>query len=127
MKITPVLYVEAIEPSLPFWVDRLGFEKTVEVPEGQRLGFVILVLEGSEVMLQTLDSLKTDRPGDVSSGTGSSSLFIEVSDFAAYRKRLEGMEVVLPERVAFYGMREIAVREPGGHVVCIAAQEPNLQ
>jgi uncharacterized glyoxalase superfamily protein PhnB len=124
MKITPVLYVEAIEPSLPFWIDRLGFEKTVEVPHGDRLGFVILVREGYEVMLQTFESLKADRPGDVASGTGSSSLFIEVADFADFRKRLEGLEVVLPERVAFYGMRELAVREPGGHVVCIAAQEP---
>jgi len=127
MKITPVLYVQAIEPSLPFWTERLGFEKTVEVPEGDRLGFVILVREGYEVMLQTFESLKADRPGDASSGTGSSSLFIEVSNFADFRERLDGLEVVLPERVAFYGMREIAVREPGGHVVCIAAQEPTPQ
>jgi len=33
-KLTPILLVKEIEPSLPFWVDRLGFKKTVEVPEG---------------------------------------------------------------------------------------------
>ena len=33
MKITPVLIVEEIEKSLPFWIDRMGFAKTVEVPE----------------------------------------------------------------------------------------------
>lgn len=123
MKITPVLYVDAIEPSLPFWVERLGFAKTVEVPEGDGLGFVILQREGYEVMLQTFESLKSDRGGDVAVGTGSASLFIEVPDFAEFRTRLEGVEVVMPERVAFYGMREVAVREPGGHVVCIAALE----
>jgi len=123
MKITPVLYVEQIEPSLPFWIDHLGFEKTVEVPEGDRLGFVILVREGYEVMLQTLESLKSDRAGNLSLGTGSASLFIEVSDFDEFRVRLTGFEVVLPERVTFYGMREIAVREPGGHVISIAALE----
>ncbi len=123
MKITPVLYVEQIEPSLPFWIDRLGFEKTVEVPEGDRLGFVILVREGYEVMLQTLESLKSDRTGNLSLGTGSASLFIEVPEFDEFRARLTGLEVVLPERVAFYGMREMAVREPGGHVICIAALE----
>ena len=32
MKITPVLIAEKIEPVIPCWVDRLGFEKTVEVP-----------------------------------------------------------------------------------------------
>ena len=41
-KLAPVLVVDRIEPCLPFWVDRLGFEKTVEVPESDRLGFVIL-------------------------------------------------------------------------------------
>jgi uncharacterized glyoxalase superfamily protein PhnB len=123
MKVTPILYVEEIEPSLPFWMERLGFEKTVEVPEGGKLGFVILVREGFEVMLQTIESLKADRGGDLSIGTGSASLFIEVSDFAEFRTNLDGVEIVMPERVAFYGMREMAVREPGGHVICIAALE----
>ena len=123
MKVTPILYVQEIEPSLPFWVGRLGFEKTVEVPEGDNLGFVILVRDGYEVMLQTVASLKADRGGDLTAGSGSASLFIEVDDFADFRARLEGAEVVLPERVTFYGMREMAVREPGGHVVCIAALE----
>ncbi len=127
MKITPVLYVEAIEPSLPFWIDRLGFEKTMEVPEGDRLGFVILVRQGHEVMLQTIESLKADRGGDLTLGTGSASLFIEVEDFSEFRPRLEGLEVVMPERVAPYGMREIAVREPGGHVVAIAAFTQHAQ
>lgn len=27
-KITPVLLVDAIEPLLPFWIDKLGFAKT---------------------------------------------------------------------------------------------------
>lgn len=123
MKITPILYVDEIEPFLPFWTERLGFEKTAEVPEGDKLGFVILVRDGYEVMLQTKESLKADRGGDLSAGTGSASLFLEVNDFAEFRNRLEGAEIVLPERVAFYGMREMAVREPGGHVICIAALE----
>jgi len=38
MKITPILFVEAIEPALPFWTERAGFAKTVEVPDGGRLG-----------------------------------------------------------------------------------------
>lgn len=123
MKISPVLFVEAIEPSLTFWVDRMGFAKTVEVPEGDGLGFVILVRQGYEVMLQTVESLKSDRGGNLSLGTGSASLFIEVDDFSEFRTRLNGVEQVMAERVSFYGMREMAVRAPGGHVVCIAALE----
>ena len=42
MKLTPVLIVEAVERSLPFWVDRMGFTKTVEVPDEDKIGFAIL-------------------------------------------------------------------------------------
>ncbi|MGH7635196.1 MAG: hypothetical protein ACRENC_15780, partial [Gemmatimonadaceae bacterium] len=63
-KLTPVLVVDAIEPCLSFWVDRLGFEKTVEVPEGNALGFVILVKDGIEVMYQSRESVRNDV-GDI--------------------------------------------------------------
>jgi hypothetical protein len=53
MKITPLIYVQAIEPSLKFWVDQLSFTKTVEVPEGGKLGFVILMKGGAELMIQS--------------------------------------------------------------------------
>jgi hypothetical protein len=52
--------VDAIEPLLPFWVDRLGFEKTVEVPDEGRLGFAILQQGSAEVMLQTHASAGKD-------------------------------------------------------------------
>src|SRR5438876_348213 len=39
-KLTPVIIVEQIEPCLPSWLDRLGLQKTAEVPEGDKLGFV---------------------------------------------------------------------------------------
>ena len=48
--------VDRIEASLPFWIDRMGFAKTVEVPEGDHLGFVILVEGEGELMLQTIES-----------------------------------------------------------------------
>ncbi len=53
IKITPNLIVDRIEDCLPFWVDRLGFETTVQVPQGDRLGFVILKRELIELMLQS--------------------------------------------------------------------------
>jgi len=33
-RITPVLFVQDVEPCVKFWVDRFGFEKTAEVPDG---------------------------------------------------------------------------------------------
>ena len=123
MKITSVLLVDEIEKSLPFWVERMGFEKTVEVPEGERLGFAILVRDGAELMLQTIASGRKDAPVFVPEGTPArASLFIEVEDFADVVKRLEGYPIALAERTTFYGMREIGVVEPGGHNVIFAAR-----
>jgi len=124
MKITTVLIVEEIEKSLVFWIDRMGFEKTVEVPEGDRLGFVILVRSGAELMLQTLSSVLKDEPKFAPDGlaTKGCGLFIEVDDFEDAKKRLEGYPIVMPERITFYGMREIGVSEPSGHTVVFAAK-----
>ncbi len=126
MKLTPVLLVESIEKSLPFWVDRIGFQKTAEVPEGNRLGFVILVKDNAELMLQTYESVEKDAPATLPAQRvpGSVGIFIVVDDFPDVRKRLQGYDIVVPERVTFYGMREIGVREPNGHMVVFAAQEP---
>ena len=123
MKITPVLIVEEIEKSLPFWVERMGFEKTVEVPEGDRLGFVILAADGAELMLQTIESVRKDQPQFApKSDSSAAALFIEVGDFADACKRLEGYPIAMAERTTFYGMREIGAREPGGHVAIFAAR-----
>jgi hypothetical protein len=123
MKITAVLMVEEIEKSLPFWIGRMGFTKTVDVPEGDRLGFAILVRDGAEIMLQSVESIRKDAPQFVpQSFSHDVGLFVEVDDFADILKRLEGYPTALEERTTFYGMREIGVREPSGHIVVFAAR-----
>lgn len=121
MKLTPVLVVDEIEKCLPFWVERMGFAKTVEVPEGGRLGFVILVNERAELMLQTRESVRKDAPHMLPPAESVTSLFIEVEDFGDVLRRLEGYPIALEERVTFYKMREIGVREPAGNTVVFAA------
>ena len=123
MKITSILIVERIEPCLSLWVDKLGFEKTVEVPEGDHLGFVILQNAGAEVMLQTAEGVEKDLKTLPDVGRGSASLFIEVPSFPNLRERIAGETVVVPERVTFYGMREIAIRDCAGHLLIFAAKE----
>jgi catechol 2,3-dioxygenase-like lactoylglutathione lyase family enzyme len=125
MKITPVLMVEEIERSLPFWIDRMGFIRVTEVPEGDRLGFVILAHEGAELMLQSVESVRKDTPQFApQSQSHDVGLFIQVEDFADVLKRLDGYPISLEERTTFYGMREIGVNEPCGHVVIFAAPVP---
>lgn len=124
MKLTPVLLVESVEESLAFWVERMGWQKTVNVPDGDVIGFAILTNEDSELMLQTFASAAKDGPQFVAgSGRHRSSLFIEVGDWANTIERLEGFEVAMPERTTFYGMREIGVFQPGGPVVIFAKPE----
>ncbi len=124
MKLTPVLLVESVEESLAFWVERMGWQKAVDVPDGDVIGFAILTNEDSELMLQIFASAEKDGPQFVAgSGRHRSSLFIEVGDWANTIERLEGFEVAMPERTTFYGMREIGVFQPGGPVVIFAKPE----
>jgi hypothetical protein len=118
-KITPIVYVEAVEPSLGFW-ERLGFERTAEVPEGDALGFVILARGGVEVMYQTRASVESDVPSVAATPMGGSILFIEVEDLDAVSQALDGYEVVVPRRTTFYGADEVWYREPAGNLVGFA-------
>lgn len=119
-QLTPVLYVEEIEPVLPFWTERLGFEKTTEVPEGDRLGFVILQKGPVQIMYQTRASVESDVPELADSPMRGTFLFITVDDLDAIEGALEGIEPVVPRRQTFYGADELIVREPAGNVVTFA-------
>ena len=121
-KLTPNLIVNSIEDCLPFWVDRLGFEKMVEVPDGPRLGFVILQRDALELMLQSRASLEKDGAA-IAAGPHRAVLYIEVEDLATIRRALEGWPRAAPERTTFYGARELIVRDPEGHVIFFASHE----
>ena len=118
-KITPVLVVESIEKNQPFWCERLGFARQVEVPHGDRLGFVILTSGGVEVMLQSRDSVRDDIAA-MAADSYRSALYIEVEDLAPMRKATEGLPRLFEERTTFYGAREIGVRDPEGNAVVFA-------
>jgi hypothetical protein len=119
-RITPVLFVKEIEPVLPFWVDKLGFTKAIEVPHGNKLGFVALQKGATEVMYQSFASLEKDMPLIAETRKGPTFLYIEVDNLDAVRNALKDSKIVQPERTAFYGMREIGFQEPGGHYVTFA-------
>ena len=120
-KLTPVLFVEKIEPVLPFWTEYLGFIKTIEVPEGDHLGFVILQQGSTEVMYQTYASAEKDLPAILSDvKKGPTFLYIEVDNLNALKPALASVDVYLPERTTFYGSREIGVKDPAGHFLTFA-------
>src|SRR5436190_24083796 len=100
-KLTPNLIVDSVEDNLRFWVDRLRFEKTVEVPDGERIGFVILKRGDLELMLQSRASVQKDVPA-IAEGPHRSVLYFEVADLGPIRAALEGWPRTTPERTTFY-------------------------
>ncbi|HEY4907042.1 MAG TPA: VOC family protein [Candidatus Acidoferrum sp.] len=120
-RITPVLFVKEIEPVLPFWVDALGFEKAIEVPHGDKLGFAALQKDGTEVMYQTYASLGDDMPQVTEAAKkGPTFLYIEVDDFDSVLAALKKYKITMSERTAFYGMREVGFQDPAGHYLTFA-------
>ena len=122
-KISPVLVVDDIESVLPLW-EALGFQRTAEVPHGDRLGFVILAAGGLEVMYQTFASIRDDDPAALDTAPrafGATALFIEVDDLEAYESKLPARaDVIVRRRKAFYGSTETIVRDAAGNVITFA-------
>ncbi|MGD8728515.1 MAG: hypothetical protein PVF90_02335 [Gemmatimonadota bacterium] len=128
-KITPLITVEEIEPCLPFWTEKLGFDMPVTVPHEDRIGFAILQKDGVELMYQTQASVEADlgesgAPAGLGREmeSGTSTLFIEVEALDDVLAVLGDTEVLVPRRTTFYGMDEIFVRPRCGTVVGFAAQ-----
>ncbi len=120
-KSTPVLFVDAIEPSCAFWEDKLGFTRTLEVSIGAALCFAAFSNETVEIMHQTFASAAEDAPFvGARERHGRTFLFIEVTDIDAVERALAGCQIVLPRRQTFYGSTEIGYREPGGDFVTFA-------
>ena len=120
-KITPVLFAQEVEPCVKFWVERLGFEKTVEVPEGNKLGFVMLQKGNVELMYQSYASAEKDVAAlSQSFRKGPTFLYVEVGDLDATISAVNGAEVVMPVRSTFYGAKEIGIKDPAGHFITFA-------
>ena len=127
-RVTAVLLVEEIEPCLNFWVDRLGFTKAGEVPDGNKLAFVMLQKGMTEVMYQTYASVQKDNAQAAKDmRKGPTFLYVEVDDLDAVIAALKGVPVVMPVRTTFYGAREIGVKDPAGHFVTFAQYGPAPQ
>ncbi len=123
-KLTTVLPVATIEPSADFF-RVVGFEVTMRVPDEGPMGFAGMSNGKVEIMLQTFASIYEDNEAfRIVSDKAPSLLFIEVSDFDAVEKAVQGFDVIMPRRETFYGATEITVREPGGHLVTFAWFKP---
>jgi uncharacterized glyoxalase superfamily protein PhnB len=53
---------------------------------------------------------------------GPTYLYMEVDNLDAVKASMKDVKKVMPERTAFYGMREFAVQDPEGHFITFAQQ-----
>ena len=116
---TPIFHVKSVEPSIKFWTERCGFKVTIQVPEGDHIGFAALENGSVELMYQTYQGMKTDPANPLASEVekGPSIVFMEVSDINAVIAAMKGAEIAQGLHETFYGAKEIIVKEPGGHFV----------
>jgi uncharacterized glyoxalase superfamily protein PhnB len=127
-KVTPILFAEELEPCINYWTDRLGFQKTVEVPEGDRAGFAILEKNGLELMYQSFASAEKDNAATGAAvRKGPSFLYIEVADLDTAMEATKGAEIVMPLRTTFYQAREFGIKDPAGHYLIFAQQGAALE
>src|SRR5262245_50807101 len=104
-RLTPILIVDAVEPCVRFWADRLGFtvENEVPGPDG-RLGFASVRRGDVEVMYQTRASVLAEKPDAAADLAGhSTARFLTVKDLDAVERATAGAPVVKPRHQTFYG------------------------
>src|SRR6266403_1078307 len=118
--LAPVLIVDAVEPSLKFWTEQLGFAKDNEVPGPDgKLIFASVKKDGVEIMCQTRASVIADDPAAAADLNGRSvTLFITVptiADLGGIARANKSAPVVKKRPDTFYGTTEFYIREPGGN------------
>jgi len=121
-RLTPNLYTDDVAACVKFWVDRLHFEKTNEVPDGGNLAFASLQKGNIELMYGSYASLERET-GDIgrSFQRGAGFLFIEVDNIDAVAEAMKDAPLVAPVHKTFYGSTEFTVKDPAGHFVTFAS------
>jgi uncharacterized glyoxalase superfamily protein PhnB len=127
-KITPLLFAQEIEPCIQFWTERMGFQKIVEVPEDDKIGFALLEKDGLELMYQSYASVEKDNAATAAAvKQGPTFLYIDVDDLSQALAMVGNAELFMPERSTFYGAREFGIKDPVGHYIIFAQQGAGQQ
>ena len=119
-RLTPNLYTDNVAACVKFWVDRLHFEKTAEVPEPGGLAFAVLKKGKIEVMYGSYNSLDQEPRVTGSYQRGTGFLFIEVDDLDSVVAAMMDLPKVADVHQTFYGATEFTVNDPAGHLLTFA-------
>jgi uncharacterized glyoxalase superfamily protein PhnB len=119
-KMTTNLYTDDVAACVRFWVDRLDFEKTMEVPEGRNLAFAAVKKGNLELMYGSYASLNKDALTAQAYQRGTSFLFLEVEDVNSVFAAMTGVPIVSSVHKTPYGATEFTVKDPAGHFITFA-------
>jgi uncharacterized glyoxalase superfamily protein PhnB len=119
-RLTANLYTDDVASCAKFWMDRLRFEKTAEVPDGDNLAFAALQQGSIELMYGSYASLEKDGDAAKAFTRGTGFLFLEVDDLDSFAAAMQGASMVAPVHKTFYGSTEFTVKDPAGHLITFA-------
>lgn len=135
--IIPNLIVADMDRSIAFYRDLLGMKVAMSVdadqgysPDGLRENSVFAAVEwdGAQLMLQTRDSMAEEMPefGNAAPATHWGTVFFRGYDPTDVAERVPAEHHVKGPEVTWYGMNELTLRDPDGHLVTLAtpAGEP---
>ncbi len=128
--IIPKLLVDDMDRSVRFYRDGLGFKVTIAVmaegefhDDGRTDGaeFVQLNWREAQLMLQTRSSAAAELPQVDWNTKPATQVYLR--DFPASDIDLDALSAAIlkgPE-MTWYGMEEVFLRDPDGHVLCLGA------
>jgi lactoylglutathione lyase len=121
-KLTPNLVVANVERSLAFYVDALGFERAMTVPEQSPFVFAAVTSGPIEIFFNDAAAAVKEYPAFDGRPIGATgTMFIEMEGVDALHDRLKrSVKIVMPIVTQFYGMREFAIEDPDGYVITFA-------
>jgi len=114
-KVTANLMVHDVNASLKFYVEALGLERQITVPDQPPFVFVAVGSGDLEIFLNQEEAAGKAKPGGI-------SLYVEVDglDQLLGRTQQASIKIEIPLNETFYGMREFAVLDPDGYLVIFA-------
>jgi uncharacterized glyoxalase superfamily protein PhnB len=131
--LAPNLMTENVNASIEFYCNRLGFtylngmiadseQCAAEYSAQTPLQWAMLSRSGAMLMLQERTSIAGDySPFAKMPVAASAAFYLEVGDLD---KLLAGLgsdvDIVVPDRTTFYGMREVWIRDNNGYIVTLA-------
>ena len=130
-KITPDLMVSDISKTVRYYVDKLGFELCMLVPEGEncleekmsssrRYVYAMVKRDGVFMMFMRRDVYGEDIKALKNADIGASaSFYIDVEDvnglYDAYEKK--AVEIIREISLTWYGMKEFYIRDCNGYIL----------